>query len=111
LANCTASDVRLVINTGLTDDEIAALIALADTEVEARGFISPKWTAGLKKRLSMLLTAELVSMNDVMSRGINEYQAVKPGNASLWRQMAEKLVASVQGPYVKATSYREIDEE
>lgn len=111
MSNCSPSDVRLIINTGLTDTQIETLITLADAEIEARGFTSAKWTSDLKKKLSMLLTAELVALNDVMSRGINEYQAVKPGNSQIWRQMAEKLIQAVQDQYVKATGYSEIDDD
>ena len=110
MASCTPADIRLVINTGLTDDNLTALIALADAEITGRGFTSAKWTVDLKKKLAVLLTAELVSQNDVMSRGINEYQAVKPETPSTWRSLAEKLIASMQGPYTKATDYSQISE-
>ncbi len=110
LPSCTFADVRLVINTGLTDENITALIALADAEMTGRSFTSAKWTTDLQKKLAILLTAELVSQNDVMSRGINEYQAIKPEKSSNWRNLAERLIASMQSCYTKATSYSEISE-
>lgn len=36
MPNCTTSDVRLIISTGLEDTALATLIALADEEMAAR---------------------------------------------------------------------------
>ena len=33
---CTESDVRLIVNTALTDEEIAAVIETSDAEIDRR---------------------------------------------------------------------------
>jgi hypothetical protein len=36
LAYCTASDVRLIVSTSLTDAEISGITAMSDAEIDRR---------------------------------------------------------------------------
>jgi len=90
LANCTPQDVRLIINTKLTDGEVETLIGLADQEMADRSLGDRP--AKTKRLLSMLLTASYIALRDPDSVSIGEYrEATSP---SRWREAAERLIAS-----------------
>ena len=91
MANCAASDVRLIIDTGLTDANLGSLITLADAEMTARGMSGSIWTANLRKQVSMLLTASLAAMNDARSRGREDYK-VSTDLPKYYRERAEELI-------------------
>lgn len=89
MANCTEDDVRVVIRTTLLDAEVTSLIVLADAEITARGLDTR--TSDVKKLISMLITASIISMRDPASRSIGEYREdmLKPEG---WRQLAEDQI-------------------
>jgi len=90
LANCTPRDVRLIINTKLTDEDMETLIGLADQEIADRS-LSDR-TAKTRRLLSMLLAASYIALRDPDSVSIGEYrEATSP---SRWREAAERLIAS-----------------
>ena len=91
MANCTAADVRLIIDTGLTDTNLGSLITLADAEMTARGMTGVLWTTNLKKQVSMLLAASLASMNDARSHGREDYK-VSTSLPKYYRERAEELI-------------------
>lgn len=98
MANCLAADVRLIIDTGLTDANLTSLITLADEEMTSRGFTTATWTTSLKKKLSMLLTAELAAMNDVRSKGKDGSEVISTSLPKYYRTQAEELVRRVSLP-------------
>jgi len=91
MANCVAADVKLIINTGLSDDNVGSLITLADAEMTSRGL--DEGTTNEKKLISMLLTASLCAMRDPSSKGIGNYQESGILDAKGWREEAEIRVA------------------
>lgn len=97
MANCTFSDVRLIIDTGLTDANLTSLITLADAEMTARGMTGSNWTTNLKKQVSMLLTASLAAMNDARSRGREDYK-VTTDLPKYYRERAEELISRSSEP-------------
>jgi len=102
MANCDASDVRILVDTGLTDSSIVDLIALADGEIFARK-LSTNWTANNLKQLSMLLTAELVANDDTSLRNAGEYGA-KGQAPEKFRKQAEKLISNLEIGFIAYTS-------
>jgi len=58
MAYCAASDVRLIIETTLTDAQIDSIITMSDAEIDAR--IAPAAGDARIKRLSMLITARTI---------------------------------------------------
>jgi hypothetical protein len=115
MVNCTAADVRRILNTGLVDSDLDLLIAQADAEMTARGLTTATWTTDLKKQVSALIAASLAAMNDARSRGKAGSQ-VGEGRSTLskwFRECAEGLISSthrVTGKVV-STPYEHIDED
>lgn len=94
MANCTASEVQLIINTTMTDTDITSLITLADAEITARGLDTRN--SNLKKTLSMFLTADLISSRDPKSVNLGALSAQNP--APTWREKAEALILNSGEP-------------
>jgi len=116
VANCTHEEVRLIIDTGLTDSNIESLIAFADAEMLARGMTGTAWTTNLKKQVSMLLTASLAAMNDVRSQGKEGFMTTSLSLPKYYRMLAEEHIKRASIPVritgkVKATPYEHIDED
>lgn len=59
MAYCTASDVRLIVNTSLTDEQITTVIETSDAYID-KMLGSQSSSDKLIKRLSMLMTAKAV---------------------------------------------------
>ena len=91
MPNCTHSEVRYIIDTGLTDVQLTALIVWADAEMTARCLTTAEWTVGLKAQVSALLTASLASMNDVRSTAKADYQGATD-LPKYYRLRAEELI-------------------
>ena len=107
--NCTNTEVRDIIDTGLTDARLTALIVLADAEITARGLTGSTWTSDLKKQVSMLLAASLAAMNDVRSMGKEGYMVTSLSLPKWYRQQAEDLIRKVGD--IAFTVYTEPDPE
>ena len=97
MPNCIPDDVRLILDTGLEDNDLEALIDVADGEIAARGFSGSVWTAALKRQLSMLLTAELASLNESRIRNAGEYGDVQTSGRK-YRERAEALIKNAGEP-------------
>jgi len=73
MAYCSASDVKLIINTNLTDDEITTLIETSDAYID-KVLGTQSTSDKLIKRLSMLLTAKAIKTRQPQSQAIGEYR-------------------------------------
>jgi hypothetical protein len=94
MVNCTYSDVRLIIDTGLTDANITSLIVLADDEITVRGFDSQTTTT--KKRISMIFTAALIALRDAGAKSIGEYSQTLL-SAKDWQAVKAQLITDLTG--------------
>ena len=90
MANCTATEVRLIIQTGMIDDDIDQLITLSDQEITDLGFDALE--TNTKKNLSMHFTAAKIALHDSTSTSIGEYSESKL-NAAGWEQIKNDLIA------------------
>jgi len=106
---CTASDVRLIINTTLTDNEIESIIALSDAEIEKR--IGPQSASDpLIKKLSMLLTAKTIKTRQPQSFAVGEYREDSGNILEVWDREIQRIFRLYKSVSVQATEYRHIDE-
>lgn len=80
---CSASDVRLVIHTGLSDQEIESAIGMSDAQIDkALGSQSPSDV--LIKKLSMLMTARTIKTRDPSSFSVGEYSESAGDVLAVW---------------------------
>ena len=109
MAYCVSSDVRLIVNTTLTDVEITGIIEMSDAEIDAR--IGTQ-TSGDKliKKLSMLLTAHTIKTRQPQSQAIGEYREDAGDVLEVWEREIERIYRLYRGVSVKATEHRHIDE-
>ena len=110
MAYCTASDVRLIVHTSLTDAEIRGVIELNDAEIDRR--IGARDASDkVAKRLSMLLTARTIRQRQPRSVGASEYREDAGDILDVWGREIEALFKLYKSPTVKASEYGHIDED
>jgi hypothetical protein len=109
LAYCTASDVRLIVETSLTDTEISGVIEMSDAEIDSR-LGSQDSSDKLIKKLSMLLTAHAIKTRQPMSQVIGEYREDAGNVLEVWEREIERIYRLYKGLSIKATDYRFIEE-
>ena len=106
----TPSDVRMIIETTLTDDEIAEIIEMSDAEIDRR--IGPQDSSDpLIKRLSMLLTALTIKTRQPETRVIGEYRESSGNILEVLRSEIERIFRLYKSVSIKASEYQHIDEE
>ena len=106
---CTPSDVRTVLNTVLTDDQINDIIETSDAEIDKR--IGPQDISDkLIKKLSMLLTAHTIKTRQPQSLAIGEYQENVGDVIEVWDREINRIFRFYKTPVVKASKYEHIDE-
>jgi hypothetical protein len=89
---CTASDVRLIINTDLTDDEITSLIETSDAYIDK--FLGARSSSDkLIKRLSMLLTVKTIKTRHPQSFAIGEYSESTGNIYEVWDAEIQQITA------------------
>jgi len=107
---CTASDVRLVVQTDLTDAEIAGIAEMSDAEIDAR--IGTQTTPGeLIRKLSALLTAHIIKTRQPQSLAVGEYREDAGDVLGVWEREIERIYRLHGNISVKASEYAHIDEE
>ena len=107
---CAASDVRLVVETNLTDDEVGSLNAMSDAEIDAR--VGAQGTPGeLVRKLSVLLTAHAVKTRQPVSLVVGEYREDSGDVLEVWEREIERIYRLYKGILVKSSEYRHIDED
>jgi hypothetical protein len=110
VAYCTASDVRLIIHTSLSDSDIASIIDTSDAQIDRRiGAQSPSDNA--VKKLSMLITAKIIKARQPRSVAAGEYREDSGDVMEVWAGEIEGLFRLYGSPKFKASEYRHIDED
>jgi len=110
MSYCTASDVRMIINTTLTDSEITSIIETSDAEIDKRLGIQDA-SDKLIKKLSMLLTAHTIKTRQPRAQAIGEYREDAGDVLVVWEREIERIFRLYRGVSVKASEYRHIDED
>jgi len=98
MANCLYTDVRLIIDTGQSSGDIAGLITLADEEIATRGLTGAAWTANNLKRLSMLITAEMLANSDTGARAVGDGTQILGNPSKKYRDQAEAMIKRTSYP-------------
>ncbi len=107
---CTESDVRLIVNTALTDEEIAAVIETSDAEIDRRiGAQEP--SDKLIKKLSMLLSAHTIKTRQPQSQAIGEYREEAEDVLGVWEREIERIFRLHSSVSVSSSEYGHIDEK
>ena len=109
MAYCTASDVRLIIHTSLTDTEIGGIIELSDAQIDKR--LGPRDAADkVVKKLSMLLAAHTIKQRQPKSVAAGEYSEDSGDILEAWSREIEELFMLYKSPSISASKYGHIDE-
>ena len=107
---CSASDVRSIIHTGLSDSEIEAIIELSDAEIDKR--LGPRDPSdNLIRKLSMLLTAQTVRLRQPGSVAVGEYSDNSEQFLQVVEAEIEKIWRLYTGITVSSSSYGFIEED
>jgi len=103
------ANVRYLVETPLTDAEIAALIEESDAEIDRRlGTQDP--SSRLVRRLSALITARTIRSTHPGSVAVGEYREDAGDVLEVWEREIERIYRLYKGVSVKATEHRHIDE-
>ena len=109
MAYCITADVRAIINTNLTDEQITSIIETSDAEIDKRiGAQDP--SDKLVKKLSMLLTAHTIKTRQPRSQAIGEYREDAGDVLEVWGREIEQIYRLYKGVSVKSSDYRHIEE-
>ena len=110
MAYCTASDVRLVVDTDLTDAQIVGIVEMSDAEIDAR--IGSQSTPGeLVKKLSVLLTAHAIKTRQPGSLAVGEYREDAGDVLGVWAREIERISRLHVNVSVKASDYAHLDDD
>ena len=110
MAYCTASDMRLIVSTSLTDAEISGIIAMSDAEIDRR-LGNQESSDELIKKLSVLLTAHSIKTRQPNTVAIGEYRDDSGNVLEVWEREIERICRLYRGFSVKASEYGIIEEE
>ena len=106
---CTTSDVRIIINTKLTDDQITSIIETSDAQIDKR-IGAQDASDKLIKKLSMLLTAHTIKSRYPQSQALGEYREASEKILDVWEKEIERIYRLYKSVSVRAKEYRHIDE-
>ena len=80
---CSVSDVRAIVNTNLTDEQITTIIETSDAYIDKLLGAQPA-SDKLIKKLSMLITAKTVRTRDPQSQSLGEYSEFSGNVIAAW---------------------------
>jgi len=109
VAYCTASDVRAIINTNLTDEQITSIIETSDAEID-RLIGAQDVSDKLVKKLSMLLSAYTIKTRQPKSQAIGEYREDAGDILEVWEREINRIYRLYKSVSVKSSDYRHIEE-
>ena len=104
---CSVSDVRMIVNTNLTDEQINTLIALADAEIiQKTGINNPQGEdVEVFRKLSMLKTAIMIKLRDPHAIAIGSYRE-SHWPIPIWQGEYDRLISRYIIPYTDSTKYK-----
>lgn len=110
MAYCTASDVRLIIHTSLTDSDIASIIETSDAQIDRR-LGTQSSSDKVVKKLSMLFTARTIKQRQPDSVAVGEYKESSGDIQATWSREIAALLRLYTPPTVATSNYQHVDEE
>jgi hypothetical protein len=110
LAYSTATDVRRIVHTSLTDADITSIIEISDAQIDSR-LGSQSSTDKVIKKLSMLLTARTIKERQPNSVAVGEYKESQGDLIELWTKEIKELYRLYEPPVISSSSYQHIDED
>ncbi|MCW4048753.1 MAG: hypothetical protein NWE89_03350 [Candidatus Bathyarchaeota archaeon] len=106
----TATEVRTIIHTSLTDAMIENIIELSDTEIDKR--LGPQDASDkVIKKLSILTTARTIKQRQPDSVAVGEYKETAGDIQTTWSQEITALLRLYTPSTVAASTYQHVDEE
>ncbi|MBS7658106.1 MAG: hypothetical protein QXL69_01035 [Candidatus Bathyarchaeia archaeon] len=104
---CTVSDVKTIVNTNLSDNEINSLIALSDAEIiQKTGIENPQGQdIEVFRKLSMLKTAILIRLRDPHAIAIGSYRETH-WPIPIWQGEYDRLISRYIIPIEKSIEYK-----
>lgn len=106
----TPPDVRLIIDTTLTDTQITTITQMSDAEIDTR--IGSQSTPGeLVKKLSVLLTAHAIKTRQPQSLAVGEYREDAGDILGVWEREIDRIYRLHGNVSVKASDYAHIDDD
>ena len=107
---CTASDVRMIIHTSLTDTDIVAVIEMSDAEIDKR--LGPQSGSDkVIKKLSVLLSAHIIKQRQPRSVAAGEYSEDAGDVLEVWEREIERIYRLLFKTKISASQYGSIDEK
>lgn len=89
---CSASDVRLIVSTSLTDAQIESAIGMSDAQIDkVLGAQSP--SDMLIKKLSVLMTVRTIKTRDPSSFSVGEYSESVGDVLAVWDEEIREIEA------------------
>jgi len=107
---CTASDIRRIIHTSLSDTDITSIIETSDAVIDKRIGAQSSSDKAVKK-LSMLITARTIKARQPRSIAAGEYREDMGDIMETWAAEIEGLFRLYGSPTFKASEYQHIDED
>ena len=106
---CSASDVRAIIDTSLTDTQIAAIIDESDAWIDKQ-LGAQSASDKLIRKLSKLITAREVKTQQPTSTQIGDYSETH-NPILFWDQQIQDILKMYRASKLKSTPYQHIDED
>ena len=106
----TPPDVRLIIDTTLTDTQITTIIQMSDAQIDTR--IGPQTTPDeLINKLSTLHTAHTIKTRQPQSLAVGEYREDTTDTLEAWEREIERIYKLHAHVSVKASDYAHINDD
>jgi len=106
---CTTSDVRIIVNTKITDEQIMSIIETSGAHIDKR-IGTQDASDKLIKKLSMLLTAHTIKSRYPQNQALSEYREASENILEVWEKEIERIFRLYKALSIKTTEYRHIDE-
>ncbi len=98
------SDVRLIVETTLSDEELSRIIEVCDAEIERR-LGSVDASNPLVRRLSILLAARMIRLRDPKARAVGEFREEAGDVLKILEEEIERLFRLLSRAKVRGTKY------
>ena len=106
----TPPDVRLIIDTTLTDTQITTITQMSDTQIDTR--IGTQTNPDpLIKKLSALLTAHTIKTRQPQTLAVGEYREDTADNLKTWEREIERIYRLHETISMKASEHAHINDD